>query len=227
MVRIKPVGDSAVAVVFGETIDEGVNSEVLAVASVIEKNLNVEVVPTYTSVYIYYDPLEYSYSRLIYEINKSLSKKHLSVEGKIVEVPVLYGGEFGPDLNFVASHNSLSPDMVIKIHSRPVYRVYMLGFMPGFAYLGGMDPRIAAPRLGTPRLKVPPGSIGIADRQTGWYAVESPGGWRIIGRTPIRIFDTGWDVPSIVVPGDHVKFKPITEREFFQIYEEEWGNEKH
>ena len=133
------------------------------------------------------------------------------MNGKIVEIPVIYGGKYGPDIEFVASYNGLSVDDVIELHTKPLYRVYMLGFLPGFAYLGGMDERIATPRLENPRKRVPSGSVGIAGKQTGWYAIESPGGWRIIGRTPLRTFNPSKEPPSIVLPGDYVKFKAIDE----------------
>jgi len=222
---IKPAGDSALLVSFGNRIDEEINKKVHAVADAIEKTALdwlIEVVPTYTSVYVYYDPLKISYSEAIEALKPFLSAEPKEEEKRIVKIPVVYGGDFGPDIEFVAQYNNLTTDEVIEIHSKPLYRVYMLGFLPGFAYLGGMDDRIATPRLEKPRLKVPAGSVGIAGKQTGWYAIESPGGWRLIGRTPLKTFDPSESPPSIVKAGDYVKFVPISEEEFWEIYKQEW-----
>ncbi|ASJ10636.1 allophanate hydrolase [Thermococcus sp. P6] len=224
----KPAGDSALAVIFGDEIDEGINEKVHAVARAMEKaspEWLIEVVPTYTSLYIYYDPLRISYSEVAGAVGPFLGTKPEKGKRRVVKIPVAYGGDFGPDIGFVAEYNGLSVDEVIEIHSKPLYRVYMLGFLPGFAYLGGMDERIATPRLEKPRLKVPAGSVGIAGKQTGWYAIESPGGWRLIGRTPLKTFDPLKTPPSIVTPGDYVKFVPIGEEEFREIYEGNRGKE--
>ncbi len=126
-----------------------------------------------------------------------------------VEIPVCYGGEYGPDLAFVAQHNHLGEAEVIRIHSAREYPVYLMGFTPGFPYLGGMDPAIAAPRLNTPRSRIPGGSVGIAGEQTGIYPVDSPGGWRIIGRTDLRLFDITSEPPFLLAPGDVVSFMPV------------------
>ncbi|MDK2854312.1 MAG: inhibitor of KinA [Thermococcaceae archaeon] len=222
----KPAGDSAVVIIFGNEIDEDLNRKVHAVARTIEEENPewlVEVVPTYTSVYVYYNSLKVSYAEAVEALKPFLPAEPGKEEERIVEIPVAYGGEFGPDIEFVAQYNGLTVEEVIEIHSKPLYRVYMLGFLPGFAYLGGMDERIATPRLEKPRLKVPAGSVGIAGKQTGWYAIESPGGWRIIGRTPLKTFDPSKNPPSIVKAGDYVKFVPISEEEFWEIYKREWG----
>ena len=219
--RFKPAGDSALVIIFGDRIDEGINKKVHAVASAIEKaspDWLVEVVPTYTSVYVYYDPLKLSYRNILDAIKPFLSVEPKEERPRIVEIPTAYGGEFGPDIEFVAKHNGLTVEEVIEIHSKPLYRVYMLGFTPGFAYLGGMDERIATPRLEKPRLKVPAGSVGIAGKQTGIYPIESPGGWRLIGRTPLRLFTPEKDPPTLLQPGDYVRFVPISEEEFWEIY---------
>ena len=135
----------------------------------------------------------------------------------VVEVPTVYGGEFGPDLSFVASHNHLSEDEVISIHSGTDYLVYMLGFIPGFTYLGGMDPRIATPRLSSPRTLIPAGSVGIAGEQTGTYPSDSPGGWQIIGRTPVTMYDMAKAQAALLNAGDYVRYVPIDESEFHRI----------
>lgn len=225
----KLAGDSALVIIFGDMIDENINKKVHVVVKAIEAATPewlIEVVPTYTSVYVYYDPLKISYSQVMEAVNPFLSAKPREEEKEVVEIPVVYGGTFGPDIEFVAQYNNLTIDEVIEIHSKPLYRVYMLGFLPGFAYLGGMDDRIATPRLEKPRLKVPAGSVGIAGKQTGWYAIESPGGWRLIGRTPLKTFDPHKKPPSIVKAGDYVKFVPISEEEFQEIYKDEWGEER-
>ena len=224
--QFKPAGDSALLIIFGDRIDEGINKKVHAVANAIEKaspDWLIEVVPTYTSIYVYYDPLKLSYQEVLDAIKPFLSAEPKEEKPRIVEIPTVYGGEFGPDIEFVAQHNGLTIDDVIEIHSKPLYRVYMLGFTPGFAYLGGMDERIATPRLEKPRLKVPAGSVGIAGKQTGIYPVESPGGWRLIGRTPLRLFTPEKDPPTLLQPGDYVKFVPISEEEFWEIHKREWG----
>ncbi len=218
--KIKPLGDSALLISFGETIDEEINEKVHALARAIEKagfEWLVEVVPAYSSLAVIYDSalVDFESVKRAIEGIEIVSERF---EGKLVEVPVVYGGEYGPDLEFVAKYNGLSVDDVIEIHSRPIYRVYFLGFLPGFAYLGGMDERIATPRLEKPRLKVPAGSVGIAGKQTGIYPLESPGGWRLIGRTPLRLFDPSKEPPTLLQPGDRVKFVPIDESEFM-----EWG----
>ncbi|NJE07924.1 5-oxoprolinase subunit PxpB [Thermococcus sp. M39] len=227
--QFKPAGDSALVIIFGDRIDEGINKKVHAVANAIEKaspDWLIEVVPTYTSIYVYYDPLKLSYQEALDAIKPFLSAEPKEEKPRIVEIPTVYGGEFGPDIEFVAQHNGLTIDDVIEIHSKPLYRVYMLGFTPGFAYLGGMDERIATPRLEKPRLKVPAGSVGIAGKQTGIYPIESPGGWRLIGRTPLRLFTPEKDPPTLLQPGDYVKFVPISEEEFWEIYKREWGEQK-
>ena len=133
---------------------------------------------------------------------------------RVVEIPTVYGGEYGPDLDFVASYGSLSHDEVIRQHTEPLYHVHMLGFTPGFAYLGGLPDRLSVPRLATPRLTVPAGSVGVADKQTGVYAIDSPGGWRIIGRTHLRLFDASRQVPTSILPGHKVRFVRIEEHEY-------------
>lgn len=225
----KLAGDSALVIIFGDMIDENINKKVHVVVKAIEAATPewlIEVVPTYTSVYVYYDPLKISYSQVMAAVKPFLSAEPREEEKEVVEIPVVYGGDFGPDIGFVAQYNNLTIDEVIEIHSKPLYRVYMLGFLPGFAYLGGMDDRIATPRLEKPRLKVPAGSVGIAGKQTGWYAIESPGGWRLIGRTPLKTFNPHKKPPSIVKAGDYVKFVPISEEEFQEIYKDEWGEER-
>ncbi len=224
--KIRPTGDSALLISFGEAIDEKINGRVHSIAREIEKagfEWLVETVPAYSSLLVIYDPLKASYTEVEASIKPLLNARREAFEGRLIEIPVVYGSSYGPDIGFVAEHNGLTVDEVIEIHSRPVYRVYFLGFLPGFAYLGGMDERIATPRLEGPRLKVPAGSVGIAGKQTGIYPIESPGGWRLIGRTPLRLFNPSKEPPTLLQPGDMVKFVPIDEDEFREIYQEEWG----
>jgi len=136
---------------------------------------------------------------------------------RLGEIPTLYGGEYGPDIGAVAQHNGISEAEVISIHSGADYLVYMMGFLPGFPYLGGMSERIATPRLQTPRPSIPAGSVAIAERQTGIYPVESPGGWRIIGRTPVRLFDPGREPPVGIEPGDYLRFVPVDESGYADV----------
>ncbi|WP_297437049.1 5-oxoprolinase subunit PxpB [Thermococcus sp.] len=223
--KFKPLGDSALLISFGEVIGEEINEKIHSLARAIERaNFEwlVEVVPAYSSLAVIYDPVLIDFERVKRTI-EGLEFSSEKFEGKLVKIPVLYGGEYGPDLEFVAQHNGLSVDKVIEIHSKPTYRVHFLGFLPGFAYLGGMDERIATPRLGRPRLKVPAGSVGIAGKQTGIYPLESPGGWRLIGRTPLRLFDPSKEPPTLLRPGDRVRFVPVDEDEFRELYEREWG----
>ncbi|MEG2984683.1 MAG: 5-oxoprolinase subunit PxpB, partial [Peptostreptococcaceae bacterium] len=154
---------------------------------------------------------------------KKLEKKIKTtdkLEKNIVEIPVLYGGEFGPDIETVARHNNLSVEEVMDIHSKGEYLVYMLGFTPGFTYLGGMDNKIETPRLEIPRVKIPAGSVGIAGKQTGVYPIDSPGGWQLIGRTPIKLYDINKERPILLSAGDYVKFVPINKAEYEKMLNE-------
>ena len=135
----------------------------------------------------------------------------------MLEIPVLYGGEMGPDLEFVAQHAGKTPEEVVGIHTSADYLIYMLGFTPGFAYLGGMSGEIAAPRLETPRVKIPAGSVGIAGSQTGVYPIDSPGGWQLIGRTPVRMYDPEREPPILPQAGQYIRFYPIDRAEFDRI----------
>ena len=221
--RFLPAGDSAIAVEFGREIDLNINNQVAAMRTVIEAAIDegklkgiVELVPTYGSLLLVYDQLAVGYAGLIEQL-KILAEGLEGVEisdREVVEIPVVYGGEYGPDLGIVAQLNSLSEDEVIKRHSEAEYPIYMLGFVAGFPYLGGMDKSIAAPRKQTPRLKIPAGSVGIAGQQTGIYSVESPGGWQIIGRTPLKLYDADREKPILLRAGQSIRFKPITEAEY-------------
>ena len=218
---IYPCGDCAVTLQIGAEISEQVNREVVCALNALRKADIigvVELVPTYTSICIHYDPAMLSYEtlqRTIGQIKINLSEDNQEAPGRIVEIPVCYGGEYGPDLSFVAQHNGLTPEEVIKRHSEGEYLVYMLGFLPGFAYMGGMDASIACPRLESPRTKIPAGSVGIAGTQTGIYPLSSPGGWQLIGRTPLKMFAIHGDQTQFALSaGDRVRFVPITEETY-------------
>jgi len=211
---VHPYGDSAVIVNLGSQLDRNVNQQVHALASrVMQAQLPgiCEVVPGYVSLVIHFDPLQTSLPAVmdgVNDLHASLGQQPLP-QARRVEIPVCYGGEWGPDLDFVARHAGLTTAEVIRRHAAAEYTVYMMGFLPGFPYLGGLDVSIAAPRLETPRRRVPAGSVGIAGEQTGIYPLASPGGWRLIGRTEVALFDLTARPPCLLAPGDQVQFIPI------------------
>ena len=220
---ISPVGDQAISIDFGQVIDSKINRHIRqTIERIKELQLEgiIELVPTYCALLVEYDAMLYSYSEICNIIEPTLEEGITDATNElvtVVEVPTVYGGEFGPDLSFVAAHNHLSEDEVISIHSGTDYLVYMLGFIPGFTYLGGMDPRIATPRLSSPRTLIPAGSVGIAGEQTGTYPSDSPGGWQIIGRTPVTMYDMSKAQAALLNAGDYVRYVPIDEREFHRI----------
>ena len=220
---ISPVGDRAISIDFGQVIDPTINRHIRqTIERIKELQLDgiIELVPTYCALLVEYDAMLYSYSEICNIIEPTLEEGMANTTNElvtVVEVPTVYGGEFGPDLSFVASHNHLSEDEVISIHSGTDYLVYMLGFIPGFTYLGGMDPRIATPRLSSPRTLIPAGSVGIAGEQTGTYPSDSPGGWQIIGRTPVTMYDMSKAQAALLNAGDYVRYVPIDESEFHRI----------
>ena len=209
-------GDSTLVIEFGKDIDVYTNKLVQFVFSKTEKRLykNLfikDIYPTYNSLVINYDNLAIDYQALkkkieplIFEIIDNYDK-YVSND-KVLEIPVKYGGEFGPDLKIMSKKLNISEESIINIHSSAIYRIYMIGFMPGFPYLGGLDERISFPRLSTPRIKVPSGSVGIAGKQTGIYPFESPGGWNIIGRTELSLFDVDANPPSLLSNISQLRF---------------------
>lgn len=222
-VRFLLLGDSALSVEFGQEISPAVNRCVTALRRCIDEAVKVgrlagivETVPTYCSLMIVYDPLALGYDELREKLAAIIDGMKLADEGKrqVVEIPVVYGGEYGPDLEEVAEAHGMTAEEVIRLHSAQEYPVYMLGFVAGFPYLGGMDERLATPRKKSPRLKIAAGSVGIAGGQTGIYSVESPGGWQIIGRTPLKLYDADSENPVLLSAGCYVKFKPVSEAEF-------------
>jgi len=226
-------GDSSMVIEFGNEISKEINSQIRALTDGLDNMENEfirEIVPTYRSIIVHFDSLKISYGDLkkkILELGDSRSDDG-EEEVNMVEIPVLYGGDSGPDIESVAEHNGISVEDVIKIHSSRDYLIYMLGFTPGFPYLGGMDERIATPRLEKPRLKIDAGSVGIAGSQTGIYPLESPGGWQLIGKTPLDIFNPENEDPFLLNAGDYIRFIPITIEEYDVIkskVKREWTDE--
>ena len=220
---ILPCGDCAVTVQVGKDISEETNQKVVSLLQTLQEAAVPGVralVPSYSAVCVHYDPAVLPYETLLDKLNtlelKELTSHNASQE--IVEIPVCYGGEYGPDLDFVAQHNGLLPEEVVAIHSGGTYLVYMLGFLPGFAYMGGMDERIATPRLTSPRARIPAGAVGIAGGQTGIYPLASPGGWQLIGRTPVKMFAMEGELGNFALSaGDRVRFVPITEEQYREM----------
>lgn len=209
----RAVGDAALLVEFGEAIDPIINQRVLASTRRLEQARLpgvVDIVPTYRSVLIHYDPLVVSWDAVMVWVRTwaGSTDPQTSASSRRIEIPVVYGGEFGPDLDFVARTHGLSSEEVIRLHCSVEYIVYMMGFMPGFPYLGGLPPELETPRLETPRTGVRAGSVGLAGKQTGIYPLDSPGGWRIIGHTSVVLFDPALNPPTLLTPGDRVRFVP-------------------
>jgi len=217
--RILLCGDTGISVEFGDRIDPEINERVRSLFTRLKAKACpgiLDLNPTYRSLFIQYDPYVCSFERLAQIVSESREPSDmLAVETPVVkEIPVCYGGEFGPDIEEVAAFHGLEVEEVIRLHWIPLYRVYMIGFTPGFAYLGGLDEKLHTPRKQEPRKKVAAGSIGIADQQTGIYPIDSPGGWQLIGRTPLRLFDPSNEVPFLLEAGDMVRFRPVTGEEF-------------
>jgi inhibitor of KinA len=217
--RIVPAGESAFIVEFEERIDPAVNARTIACADAIQAAQMAgvrDVVPTYRSVAVYFDPLRTDGDALLERIahEAEYAVAEAATASPPVRIPVCYGGDLGPDLESVATFGGMSRDEVVHVHSSATYRVFMLGFVPGFAYLGLVDERIAMPRHATPRVRVPMGSVGIAGVQTGIYPSETPGGWQLIGRTPTRPFDPARSEPFLMRAGDAVQFYPIDRAEY-------------
>lgn len=209
--KIVPLGDSALLVQLGDEIDTTINQRVHALSALINTSPLegvIETVPGYTTLLIHYDPLILTNA----EIHDWIRKKLDHIEDvnwrkpRQLQVPVRYGGEYGVDLQFVADYHHLRVEDVIRIHSEKTYTVYMMGFTPGFPYMGKLDDAIVTPRLETPRTHVPTGTVAIAGSQTGVYPIDSPGGWRLIGHTSLRLFDPASEAPFLFSPGDEVRF---------------------
>lgn len=207
---------------FEDRIDPSVNARAIALADAIS-GIGVvgvrDVVPTFRSVAVHYDPLRTDRDALVASIRReAMASSGAAVIGRDpIRVPVCYDEDFGPDIASVAAFGGLDTADVVRLHAGRGYRVYMLGFVPGFAYMGVVDERIAAPRRPTPRVRVPAGSVGIAGSQTGIYPMETPGGWQLIGRTPIRLFDASRPDPFLLRAGDAVEFYSIDRAEYDRL----------
>jgi inhibitor of KinA len=217
-----PMGDRGLLLEFGDEISREINEKVRRMALAIQAETMegiVETVPTYRSLLIIYNPVILP----IEDLNKKLNRIEEGLqqtalpEPKLTHIPVVYGGMYGPDLEEVAKYHQISPEEVIQLHCSKPYLIFMIGFMPGFPYMGELPQALAIPRLKTPRLSVPKGSVAIAQRQTGIYSMESPGGWQILGQTPVELFNPEQDPPALLQMGDFVRFYAIGEKEFKEI----------
>ena len=220
--NFKSMGDTALLIEVGDEISEPINQKVHKITKLIE-NQNLpfieEIIPVYASLLVNYDPLRISFDALV-EWLKSIENQQLNQNQntRTILIPTLYGGDFGPDLESVAQHNNLTSNDVIEFHSATKYLIYALGFSPGFPYLAGLPSEIHCPRLSNPRTVVPAGSVAIADSQTGIYSMPTPGGWRLIGKTPLSLFDQDSSSPTIFSPGDYLKFVPLgSHQEYTEI----------
>ena len=220
------MGDRGLLLEFGDEISLETHQKVRSMNLALKRERIegvIETVPTYRSLLLIYNPLVLS----LEELEKRIKEIELAIEEidlpkpNLTRIPVVYGGLYGPDLEEVANHCGITPEEVIRLHSSVTYHIYMVGFMPGFPYMGELPDALVTPRLKTPRLSVPAGSVGIAQKQTGIYSMESPGGWRLIGRTPLKMFDPNKQPPSLLQMGDLVEFYPISEEEF-----KEWERDK-
>lgn len=227
MNKIYALGDSAIVLEFGQKIAKEIHQSIRAVCLFLDEYSFegfVEYVPAFTTVTVFYDPLVSDYQAtesLLQEMLDEIGKtEHNKATAVTVEIPVLYDG---PDLSFVAAHTGLTEEEVINLHTSAEYLVHMIGFAPGFPYLGGLNEKIAVPRKETPRSSVPAGSVGIAGQQTGIYSIETPGGWQIIGQTPLLLFDAEREQPSLLRAGNKVRFVAIDALEFQLLKGEDDG----
>ncbi|WP_394557133.1 5-oxoprolinase subunit PxpB [Priestia aryabhattai] len=237
---ISPLGDSALVITFGDSIQYDIHKQIKTCKDSIELNPFpgfIECVPAFTNLTIFYNPLE-----VVAVVKKKEKKEFVSpfkvvssilqskleneqtekeLDHRTVSIPVCYGGGYGPDLEYVARHHNLTPEEVISIHSEGEYLAYMIGFAPGFPFLGGLSEKIATPRRSSPRTSIPAGSVGIAGMQTGVYPISTPGGWQLIGQTPIKLFLPEQNPPSLLQAGDIVKFEPISKEEYQELQAKE------
>lgn len=222
MVKILTAGDSSILVQFEKKITPEINRQISALVQLMkEQHIEgvTDIIPAFCSLLINYDPRVIRYEEIKKRMEALLKIEIAAGEEKkrIFEIPVCYGGEFGPDIENIAQHAGLTVEEVIKIHTSCDYLIYMLGFLPGFTYLGGLDERIHTPRLANPRIKIAAGSVGIGGSQTGIYPMDSPGGWQLMGMTPVKTYDPEREVPILVEAGDYIRFVPISEEEYYEI----------
>lgn len=223
-IKLLTAGDSSILLQFGNTIDPAINRKIAATVQLMrEQHINgvTDVIPAFCSLLINYDPRVISYEQIKRRM-EALVKIDVTAgdtRKRVFEIPVCYGGEYGPDIQNIADHAGMSVEEVIQIHTSRDYLIYMLGFLPGFTYLGGLDERIHTPRLANPRIRIPAGSVGIGGSQTGIYPMDSPGGWQLMGMTPVKTYDPDREVPILVEAGDYIRFVAIDEDEFHRIKE--------
>lgn len=220
--KVLPVGDQAMVIEFGSSIDDIINQKVVKLSSILRNQRIpgiVDIMSTYRSVMIFYDKTKTNFYRLSKIVKKYSSKeqKEINIETRTLLIPCCYEDEYSKDLDDMESALDLSRSEIVNIHSERAYKVYMLGFLPGFVYLGGLDRRIHMPRLKTPRLKIPERSVGIGGNQTGVYPMESPGGWRLIGKTPVDFYNPRKEKPILCQAGDIIKFFSVTSSEYRAI----------
>lgn len=224
-IKVMPAGDSALVVEFGNEINEAVNEKVHALAKKIrQKNIPgiTEMIPTFRSLLVSYDMLQISYSKL--SVMLSVLSRELEMNQaahhRIVKIPCCYGARFGADLTDMERLTGLSREEIIELHSSVDYKIYMLGFLTGFVYLGGLDKRLEVPRLDTPRVRIGKGAVGIGGNQTGIYPMDSPGGWRLIGGTPVDLYDPEREDPVLLRAGEYIRFVPISIMDYYDIRQE-------
>lgn len=220
--KIRTVGDSALLVELTQEISPKVNRQIKAILSLIEERPIEgvsDIVPGFSSLLIHYDARKLSYQSMFEALQSRLSAENTVADDqrRIIEIPVCYGGLYGPDLDFVAAQAGMTAEEVIKCHTDRDYLIYMLGFLPGFPYLGGLDERLHTPRLANPRLSIEAGSVGIGGSQTGIYPLKSPGGWQLIGRTPVKTYDPERKQPILFEAGDYIRFKAVDETAYQKI----------
>jgi KipI family sensor histidine kinase inhibitor len=222
--RFLLMGDRGLLAEFGDDISLQVNEKVRRIHLAIDTEATegiIETVPTYRSLLIVYDPLILSVEKLkksLERIEKGLQQSPFP-EPRVTRIPVVYGALYGPDLEGVAKYHGIPQEEVVRLHCSKPYHIYMIGFMPGFPYMGELPDPLVTPRLKTPRLSVPAGSVAIAQKQTGIYSMESPGGWHLLGRTPVKLFNPGDNPPALLRMGDLVQFYPISEKEYKEWHE--------
>lgn len=230
--QLQPFGDNAVMVIFGEKNERSIHQHVQKLADFLQDNpfdWMTAYIPAFTNITLFYEPIKIMQENDTTDPYSVVCKDLESVLGNLqhvpqtpantIDIPVCYGGAYGPDLEVIAKHNQLTREEVIRIHSQGDYLVYMIGFSPAFPYIGGMSDKINTPRKATPRISIPAGSVGIAGGQTGIYPLASPGGWQIIGRTPLKLFQPASEKPSLLKAGDRVRFTPISEMAY-----QKWGD---
>jgi inhibitor of KinA len=232
--EVIPLGDSTLLIRLPEQETQSVENVLNAIRRLTDARIPgvVELAPAYTTIALYFDPVrvveagapiseavDWLRTKIEEALRTESKRRGSKSEKRVVEIPVCYDREFGLDLEEVAQHAGLSPDETIRLHTAAEYRVRCVGFTPGFGFLGGLDPKLATPRRATPRIAVPPGSVAIGGNQTGVYPLRSPGGWNLIGRTPLRMFDVKRNPPVLLQAGDHVRFHAITREEFDSLGE--------